>query len=684
MSKNICHISHVRKRIITLRKQLFQLLFVVSVSLSLQAQETASSAEITALHSRVNSFLTTGLTDSLEYYAALGKKLAVTENNQKELAYFNYILGASLQTKAPQRAKLFLDTALTISQNIDYGPGQMLVYNARGNMLRKAGSYDSALFYSELSRSILMELPDSKRKFAALCASYSTAGLIYTKMGDYPKALEFLNQAHALALQEGFTARLHYYKENIAGINMELKRFGQSIIYLKDVLEYAIETGNPGLEATTLLTLGQIAAEQGKYSKSHTYYHRALRLSSEHAGIQRFNIVFEMARLHSSHQHKDSARYYIDQAKALAPQENHKFSSDLLILSAEDYLFNNKTSLALKEAKKALVMHNVNLSPARKSHVLKLISDICFANNDPLQGHAYYLKYRQVEDSVLSLENLNKLSELQVAFETALKNEQIDNLGKLAESQEAELKQKNKIITLSLIVFVLLIALVYFIYRQRATKAKSNELLARQRLANAQMNPHFLFNSLSAIQELVLENKDVLQTSDFLAKFSKLTRQMLNYTDSESIYLSQEMEFLTNYLDLQKLRFGEKFSYEILGTDDLIADDFFVPPLITQPFAENALEHGFYKSKGPNKLMIRVLKNDNGVSIEIEDNGIGIDSTLKLHNKQHESKAITLTQGRLKFWQRKTGKLARLDILDLSKLDPAITGTRITLNLPNI
>ncbi|MCE7996804.1 MAG: histidine kinase [Roseivirga sp.] len=667
-----------------LRKYCFKLIFLIVVPFAISGQESATTPELARLHSRVNGFLNSGNIDSLQLYASQGKRLAMLENNQKELAYHNYILGASLQTKAPEIAMLYLDTALAISKQISYGPGQMLVYDVRGNMLRKSGFYDSALFYSEQSRAILNRLPDSKRKNTALCASYSTAGLIYLSKGDYPKALEYLNQAHALALQEDFTARLHYYKENIAGIYMQLKRYDEAATYLDEVLTYAYGIGNTSLQATSLLTLGQIAAQHSQYLVSLGYYHQALDLSGKNKGIERFDIVFEIARLQSRHDELDSARYYLDLARSLTPWENHKFRGDLLTLSAENYLASGQHSLALKDARKALSLASVDESLQKQSLILKLMSDIFFASGVPLKGHLYYLQYDQIKDSLYSLQNLNKLSELELEFETALKNEQIDNLGKLAASQEAELSRKNGLIALSLLVFLLLIVLVYFIYRQRAIKAKSNELMARQRLANAQMNPHFLFNSLSAIQELVLENKDVIQTSDFLAKFSKLTRQMLNYTDSESIYLSQEIEFLTNYLDLQKLRFGDKFSYEIYGTSDLEVDDFFVPPLITQPFAENALEHGFHKSGGPNKLMIRILKNKNGVSIEIEDNGIGIDSTLKLHNKEHESKAITLTQGRLRFWQRKTGKLARLDILDLSKLDPSTSGTRVTLNLPNI
>lgn len=677
-------ISTLLSPLIRLRTSAFQALFLLGFLGTMTGQVQDSSEEVKALHVRVNSFLSSGNIDSIQHYASLGKRQARLENDQRELAYFNYILGASLQTKAPKTAVLYLDTALIISRDISYPTGQMLVYDARSNMLRKSGYYDSALYYSEQSRAILLTLPDSERKKTALCASYSTAGLIYLSKGEYPEALEYLNQAHAIALQEGFTARLHYYKENIAGIYMQLKRYNEATSYLNEVVAYASGVRNTSLEATSLLTLGQIAARQKQYSSSLAYYHKALNLSQKNKGIERFDIIFEIARLQSRHDQIDSTRHYLDMARRLTPSENHKFRGDLLTLSAENYLESGKHGLALKDAHKALSLASIDQSLEKQSFILKLISDIYFASDLPRKGHLHYLRYDQIKDSLFSLQNMNRLSELELEFETALKNEQIDNLGKLTKSQEAELSRKNELIALSLILFVVLIALVYFIHRQRTIKAKNNELMARQRLANAQMNPHFLFNSLSAIQELVLENKDVLRTSDFLAKFSKLTRQMLNYTDSESIYLSQEIEFLTNYLDLQKLRFGDKFNYQIIGADNLEGDDFLVPPLITQPFAENALEHGFYRSQGPNKLVVRVLKNKTGVSIEIEDNGIGIDHTLKLQNSEHESKAISLTRGRLRFWQRKTGKLARLDILDLSNLDPAISGTRVTLNLPDI
>lgn len=684
MNRNIYHISLSLIRLITKRYCSFLFILLLGVSLTLPAQDVSPSSKIKELHARVNGFLNSGYPDSLQYYAQRGKRFAKSVNDQKELAYFNYILGASIQTENPEKGVQYLDTALNISKAIDYTAGEMLVYDARSNMLRKSGYYDSALVYSEMSRGILLKMPDSKRKNMALCASFSTAGLIYLRKGDYPNALDYLNQAHALALHQGFTSRLYYYKENIAGINMQLGRYDEAQTYFGEVLSYATETKNNSLKATSLLALGQIATRQKRYVESLPYYHKALRLSAHNRDIQRFDIIFEIASLHGQLGNSDSVRYYADAARALAPDENHKFKSDLLLLSAKNYLKLGKYAQALTEALKGLSLVSVEQSLEKRSEVLKLISDIYFASNQPTKGHGYYLQYDHIQDSLFSLQNLNKVSELQLVFETALKNEEIENLAKLSRSQEREIARKNQLILLSALVVFLLLLLIYFVYRQRVIKAKSNELVARQKLANAQMNPHFLFNSLSAIQELVLENKDVLKTSDFLAKFSKLTRQMLNYTDSESIYLSQELEFLTNYLDLQKLRFGDKFSYQIFGLDGLDTDDFFVPPLIIQPFAENALEHGFYQSDRSNKLIIRVVKNQNGVSIEIEDNGIGIDSTLNLKNQQHESKAISLTQGRLKFWQRKTGKLAGLDILDLSKLDPATRGTRITLNLPNI
>ena len=320
----------------------------------------------------------------------------------------------------------------------------------------------------------------------------------------------------------------------------------------------------------------------------------------------------------------------------------------------------------------------------QEAHILQSLSEVHALKEDYETSYRYYSQFKVLDDSIFSAKNLHSINALQYQFDTALKNQKITNLEQLAIIQKAQIQRKNQLVVLSSLVFVMLVVLVYFIYKQRSDKAKANEQMARLRISNAQLNPHFLFNSLSAIQELVISNNDPMKTSGYLSKFSALTRRMLEYTELESISLEDELIFLRNYLDLQQLRFREKFSYEINVPEELPTHSFLIPPLISQPFVENSLEHGFKKATTENQIIINIAETETGIEMIIEDNGVGIDSTLHVKNQAKSSKALDLTRGRMKFWERKTGLQASIDVVDISQVIPGASGTRITLNLPTI
>lgn len=326
-------------------------------------QEPAPSQALQVLRSKVDRYLNSGHIDSLEFYASQGKQQALAENDQEQLVYFNYILGASMQTQNPEKASLYLDTALDLSLTAKYGLGQLLVYDARSNMLRKAGRYDSALQFSEMSRELIRDMSDSKRKSTLLCSSYSTAGLIYLRIGDYPKALEFLYKAHTLALKEGLTSRLYYYKENIAGINMQLGNYDQAIPYFKEVAHYADSVDNQSLQATSLLALGQIAKQQQRLNESLGFYKEALKLSAVNQDIEKFDLYYELARLYLAMDLSDSSVYYFNQAEAVIPVANQKFRSDLRQAKATDYL--------CLSGQDAIRRNLINYTPA--PHFLKIV-----------------------------------------------------------------------------------------------------------------------------------------------------------------------------------------------------------------------------------------------------------------------------------------------------------------------
>ena len=330
----------------------------------------------------------------------------------------------------------------------------------------------------------------------------------------------------------------------------------------------------------------------------------------------------------------------------------------------------------------ALARAEATKSTQAISMALQLLSEIAIKHEDYQAGFSYFKKYTTIQDSLLNRESRESLAYTDMKQKSNLNKQKIDNLERLANSQEATIYRKNELIFITLGLSTLIIMLLWVAYRYRLKASQNKEVLSRVKLANAQLNPHFLFNSLGAIQQLVLEKEDELMISNYIAKFSKLTRDMLNYTECESISLADELSFLNNYLSLQALRFNNSFQYQFDLSEALETEIIYVPPLITQPFVENSLQHAFEQESPENKLIVTVSEYGSGIKIVLEDNGVGINKTLNIKKTENRSMAIELTQGRLRFWSKKTGKRAAIDIADLSEITASAQGTRVTLNLP--
>lgn len=216
-----------------------------------------------------------------------------------------------------------------------------------------------------------------------------------------------------------------------------------------------------------------------------------------------------------------------------------------------------------------------------------------------------------------------------------------------------------------------------------------NMKMAESKLLNLrlQMNPHFLFNSLSSIQHLVV-SQQTTRAYRYLTVFSNLLRNLLQYAEANFISLEKEMTMLRMYLDLETLRFDDSFSYTIEVDESLTQEDVLLPSLMVQPFAENAIWHGLMPREDDKKLDIRFNNHhDEYLTCIIEDNGIGRKEAAAIRQKKissrvHESKGIRIIEERLSLLQRKTGKPARVDIID--KYDDAggAAGTKVVIVIP--
>ncbi|WP_160112184.1 sensor histidine kinase [Aquimarina sp. AU58] len=210
--------------------------------------------------------------------------------------------------------------------------------------------------------------------------------------------------------------------------------------------------------------------------------------------------------------------------------------------------------------------------------------------------------------------------------------------------------------------------------------SKKNELAFLQlKSLKSQMNPHFIFNSLNSIQDLILQqNTD--SSYDYVVLFSQLVRNTLNYSNKNFIAIDKELEFLEIYLQLEKLRFEDDFTYTIQHTN---TGGLLVPSLIVQPFIENALIHGLLHKEGKKQLTIDFIFTDHLLCI-ITDNGIGRKEAKKIQERQgghHESFALEAIQQRLEILKEQYGTEVGYHVQDLYD-NKLATGTKVEIRMP--
>lgn len=209
------------------------------------------------------------------------------------------------------------------------------------------------------------------------------------------------------------------------------------------------------------------------------------------------------------------------------------------------------------------------------------------------------------------------------------------------QKQQAELEKAKTQIQLLLlfVISILLITLGVYFYKKRQRTFDKMSLQMQQRLLRSQMNPHFTFNTLYAIQNTI--KKDQQGAINYLLKFSRLLRLILENSTNNYVLLEKELESLRKYMDLQLLRFPDTFTYEI-HLQDLEEDEFiFIPPMLIQPYIENSIEHAFKGINYKGKIIITLSEKGEYLQCIIEDNGIGIQSNVNSHKESVSTALIS-------------------------------------------
>jgi tetratricopeptide (TPR) repeat protein len=321
---------------------------------------------------------------------------------------------------------------------------------------------------------------------------------------------------------------------------------------------------------------------------------------------------------------------------------------------------------------------------ANKVDVLKALAKIHKATG----AYQKALEYQQLAEEAnnkLKMDDFdNQLNLLQSNFENERNTSQMASLASQNELQRIKLF-RTRILLFGLGTFAMVLVLAVIFYFQRnKLRISQKALILEQKLLRSQMNPHFLFNSLSSIQNFIVTEKPD-KASIYLSKFAMLVRNILDNSMEEFVVLEKEISTIEHYLELQKVRFAGKFNYRIHIADEIDADTLRIPPMLAQPFIENAIEHGIKYRETPGYIDIRFSLKDHILIFEVEDDGIGRQKAREIgiiRDPEHKSLATSLTRERLANLNRKLNEKIRLEIFDLKNALGEATGTRVTFGIP--
>ncbi|MEL6943504.1 MAG: histidine kinase, partial [Bacteroidota bacterium] len=295
-----------------------------------------------------------------------------------------------------------------------------------------------------------------------------------------------------------------------------------------------------------------------------------------------------------------------------------------------------------------------------------------------LTAFEYQDQYNEVEDSIISSGNKSRIQALQNLYESEKKERELAELSQQTTHQAFQIKRRNLLLIAISAIALLTIFSLYLFGQQHILKNQRVASEAEQRLLRVQMNPHFLFNALSSIQTYLFNKEDTQKAIVYLSRFSELMRQILEYSRETYITIEDEIRTLENYLSLQQLRHNYEFDYEIQIDQSINRWETLIPPLMAQPFVENAIEHGKIHTQKDGKVKISFKKSNNQLLLIVEDNGIGRTQALKFRNqKKYKSLATSITKERMELLHTLTKKQFDFETKDLTQ-----KGTQVRLKFP--
>lgn len=553
-------------------------------------------------------------------------------------------------------------------------------YNEIGIVYKNQGKYKLALDYYEKALLMATELND--KPWIAACNT--NIGNIYRKKGNYEKALEYYLSALKTFEQLQQKRRVAICYINIGNIYEEQHDYEKALEYYKRALNISIETGDKLRISDSYINIGKIYSNREDFSNARTYFNKSLDIYKEfgykHEMDNCYKYIGYTYKIQNDFQ---KAIEFYNKALEISEEEEDKSSiAETMINLGNLFINKNEYNRALDYSNRGLQLAvEIGNMLTIKNAYFSLV-EIWERLNNTGKALEYYKLYSNLKDSLYNVEKYKAITEMEVKYESEKKEQQLALLTEKNEVQMLKLNQRNRLMFAFVIFFILAILIIYLFFRHNRLKVKHKTIELEQQLLRSQMNPHFIFNSLIAIQSYIYK-KDIIHAGDYLAKFANLIRLILENSRVEFIPFEKEINTLELYLELQSLRFENKFVYKIEIDKNIDTGNISVPPMLTQPFIENAVEHGMRHKKEDGLIHIKFNKKDDLILFKVEDNGLGrIKASELKKQKKHKSLAIAITNERLTILSKRLKQKFNIEIIDINDNTGIPCGTEVIFTMP--
>jgi tetratricopeptide (TPR) repeat protein len=584
-------------------------------------------------------------------------------------------------------------------------PSQALnhVQEALGMSIAQNDGFNEAKCYlllGEINENIQewgLALDNFDRAYQKLFANYTQSteyqrtlrglGNTYLKLGNYPLALKYYQEVIQLPLGEVEKAERQI---DLSEVYYQMGNYKEALKVIEETRN-ASKIRNHALEGKIQNQKAKIYARLNNVDKANDFYQssqqnlRAANTSPRQDQEDELAVQSSNAKEEISGALREQKRYDEDIALRKQSIESNIESNNLGEVSkdkielSKSLVAKGETLSAIRELEEAAVLADTINNPKKQATAYLQLADLYEKNGMPSKALSIFKKY---SEAIIRTEKQNEFA-LQEKADLIKKQKEIEALSNrvvLGQQEEQTTLQQQQLIIYGLLVIIAITMVTsYFIFKNAQASKRANQLLALKSL-RSQMNPHFIFNALNSVNHFISQN-DERTANKFLSEFSRLMRLVLENSQEDFIPLHKEEEIISLYIKLEHYRFRDKFDYQVRVDEDLNKETIELPPMLIQPYIENAVWHGLRYKESKGSLDIHIGKDIRGLKIEVTDNGIGRkkSAALKTENqKKHNSTGLKNIQERLNILNTVYKTNYQVQIEDL----PSDSGTRVTISVP--